>query len=83
MYFWILLVKDHAEKNENEVGTCKAMFQSADDLDDSDIEMNAGIHDSDYTFTPEKSCFNMSMGALNEDWTPLKYQLAIDFESSN
>ena len=53
------MVKGHAEKNENEVGTCKTMSQSVDDLDDSDIEMNAGIHDSDYTFTPEKSCFNV------------------------
>ena len=66
MYFRILLVKGHAEKNENEVGTCKTMSQSVDDLVDSDIEMNVGIHDSDYTFAPEKSCFIKSMGALNE-----------------
>ena len=55
------------------------MSQSDDDLDDSDAEMNEGIDDSDYTFTPEKSCSNKSMGELNEDWTPL----GKDFESCN
>ena len=53
------------------------MSQSDDDLDDPDVEMNEGIDDRDYTFTPEKSCSNKSMGELNEDWTPL----GKDFES--
>ena len=57
------------------------MYHSDDILDDSDVEMNEGIHDSDNTLTPEKSCFNKSMGELNEDWTPLKYQVGSDFES--
>ena len=64
-----------------EVGTCEAISQSNDDLDDSDVEMNEGIHDSDYTFTLEKSCFNKSTGELNED--SRKYQSGSDFESCN
>ena len=55
-------------------------YQSDDVLDDSDVEMNEGIHDSDNTLTPEKSCFNKSMVELNEDSTPLKYQVGSDFE---
>lgn len=66
-----------------EVGTCEAISHSNDDLDDSDVEMNEGIHDSDYIFTPEKSCFNKSTGEMNEDWTPRKHQLGSDFESCN
>ena len=57
----------HAPKNEDEVGTCEAISRSDDDLDDSDVQMNEGMHDSDYKFTPEKSCFNKFMGELNKD----------------
>ena len=39
MYFSIHYVKCNAEENEDEVGTCKAMSQSDDDFDDSDVEM--------------------------------------------
>ena len=67
MYFSIYYVKGRAEKNEDEVGICEAMSQSDDDLDDSDVELNEGNHDSDYTFTIENSCFNKFMGELNVD----------------
>lgn len=53
------------------------MSQSDDDLDDSDVGMNEGIDDSEYTFTPEKSCSNKSMGELNEDWAPLGKDLKL------
>lgn len=44
---------------------------------DPDVGMNEGIDDSDYTFTPEKSCSNKSMGELNEDWAPLGKDLKL------
>ena len=53
------------------------MSQSDDDLDDPDVGMNEGIDDTDYTFTPEKSCSNKSMGELNEDWAPLGKDLKL------
>ena len=37
--------------------------------------------DCEYTLTPEKSTFNKSMGELDQNWTPLKYQLGSNFDS--
>ena len=48
----------------------------------SDFEMKEDIDDDcEYTLTPEKSTFNKSMGELDQNWTPLKYQLGSNFDS--
>jgi len=53
------------------------------DTECSDIGMNdcSDYGDQDYTLTPEKSTFNNSMKELNDNWTPLKYQLGNKLDS--
>ena len=71
--------------NEKEDCTQDAASHIRDDGDAEcfDIDMNdyEDYDDCDYTLTPEKSTFNISMKELDRNWTSLKYQLRSQFDS--
>ena len=46
------------------------------EIDSTDDEYQIDTNDSSFRCTPEKTLLNELMKNLDEEWTPLKYQLA-------